>query len=382
MAVGLIALVAAMLNLWQMQPLARLRERAVRLAQPTGFDDSVAPVQVLGDEVAALEQVLETLVQQRNGQLLHDRALAGRLQAILDHAPVGLVITRAARLSMLGRQAAQMLGYAPDELQGKAVRTLYGSDEAYGQWKKRVRTAFAAHGAFDGDVCFARKDGSPVWARVQGRAAESPGMLAGTVWILEELTAVHEARRQRGPERLHDPVTGLPDRRAFEDRLRGVLLGRAAAGQSVGHSAPDALCGVVMYLDLDYFTLVNDIAGHEAGDDVLAHVARLLEAQVRQAGWVARLGGDEFVVVMPACSAAHGLAVAEQLRAAVSAWEPVYGGRSFTFSVSIGLVPLTSELKDVSAVLRAADMACYEAKRAGRNRVAMPRGAAQSMADT
>lgn len=382
MAVGLIALVAAMLNLWQMQPLARLRERAVRLAQPSGFDDSVAPVQAWGDEVAALTQALETMVQQRNGQQLHDRALAGRLQAILDHAPVGLVITRAARLSMLGRQAAQMLGYAPDELQGKAVRALYGSDDAYGQWKKRVRTAFAAHGAFDGDVCFARKDGSPVWARVQGRAAESPGMLAGTVWILEELTAVHEARRQRGRERLHDPVTGLPDRRAFEDRLRGVLLGRAAAGQSVGHSEPDALCGVVMYLDLDHFTLVNDIAGHEAGDDVLAHVARLLEAQVRQAGWVARLGGDEFVVVMPACSAAHGLAVAEQLRAAVSAWEPVYGGRSFTFSVSIGLVPLTSELKDVSAVLRAADMACYEAKRAGRNRVVMPRGAVQLMVDT
>ena len=115
---------------------------------------------------------------------------------------------------------------------------------------------------------------------------------------------------------------------------------------------------------------------HQAGDDVLEHVARLLEAQVRQAGWVARLGGDEFVVVMPACSVAHGLAVAEQLRAAVCAWEPVYGDRSFTLGVSVGLVPLTSELADVSAVLRAADMACYEAKRAGRNRVVLRSGVA------
>ena len=377
MSVGLIALVAAMLSLWQMQPLARLRDRAARLAQPAEFDDSVAPVQGWDDEVATLAQALEMFVQERNGQQLRDGALAGQLQAILDHAPVGLVITRAARLSMLGRQAAQMLGYAPDELRGQAVRMLYGSDDAYLEWKKRASAAFAAHGAFDGDVCFTRKDGSPVWVRVQGRSAESPRTVAGTVWILEELTAVHEARRQRGRERLHDPITGLPDRRAFEDRLRGVLLGRAAADSSVGPSEPGALCGVVMYLDLDHFTLVNDMAGHEAGDDVLAHVARLLEAQVRQAGWVARLGGDEYVVVMPACSAAHGLAVADQLRAAVSAWEPVYGGRSFTFSVSIGLVPLTSELKDVAAVLRAADMACYEAKRAGRNRVVMRSGAVQ-----
>ncbi len=372
LAVGLIALAAAALSLWQMQPLARLRDRALRLTEPAGFDDSVVPSAHWGDEVSTLADALERFTQERNGQQLRDSALAGRLQAILDHAPVGIVITRAARLSMLGRQAAQMLGYTPDELQGRAVRTLYGSDEAYAQWKKRTRAAFAAHGAFDGDVCFTRKDGSPVWVRVQGRAADSPGMLAGTVWILEELTAVHEARRQRGRERLHDPVTGLPDRHAFEERLRGVLLGRPA----VQGRGPDALCGVVMYLDLDHFTVVNDIAGHQAGDDVLEHVARLLEAQVRQAGWVARLGGDEFVVVMPACSVAHGLAVAEQLRAAVCAWEPVYGDRSFTLGVSVGLVPLTSELADVSAVLRAADMACYEAKRAGRNRVVLRSGVA------
>jgi len=377
LVVGLTALAGALLCLWQLQPLAQLRDRASQLMQPVDFDDSVAPALGRGDEVSALTEVLEMFAQDRNGQQLRDRALAGRLQAILDHAPVGIAITRAARLSMLGRQAAQMLGYAAHELQGQPVCKLYASGAAYAESKTRISAAFSAHGAFDGDICFTRKDGSPVWVRVQGRAAEAPGMLAGTVWILEELTAVHEARRQRGRERLHDPVTGLPDRRAFESRLRGVLLGRIPAQ---AQEPDEVLCGVVMYLDLDHFTVVNDIAGHEAGDDVLAHVARLLEAQVRQAGWVARLGGDEFVVVMPACSAAHGLAVAEQLRAAVCAWGPVYGGRSFTLSASIGLVPLTSDLADVAAVLRAADMACYQAKRAGRNCVVMPRGAVQPAA--
>ncbi|MCB1978519.1 MAG: diguanylate cyclase [Burkholderiaceae bacterium] len=370
LAVGLTAVLGALLSLWQMQPLARLRERALELSQQGDAEDSLAPAPGWGDEVGTLARLLDGFVQERSGQALRDGALTGSLQAILDHAPVGIVITRAGRLSMLGRQAAQMLGYTTEELIGRPVRALYGSDAAWSQGEARARAAFAAHGAFDGDLCFARKDGSPVWARVQGRAAEAPGMSAGIVWILEELTAVHEARRQRRHERLHDPITGLPDRRAFEERLRGVLLGRDEIVAAQG----ELLCGVVMYLDLDHFTVVNDIAGHSAGDDVLEHVARLLEAQVRQAGWVARLGGDEFVVVLPNCSAAHGLAVAEQLRAAVRAWEPVYGGRSFTLGVSIGLVPLTSQLRDVAAVLRAADMACYAAKRAGRNCVFTPAG--------
>lgn len=94
-----------------------------------------------------------------------------------------------------------------------------------------------------------------------------------------------------------------------------------------------------------------------------------MESHVRQIGWAARLGGDEFAVVLPGCALARGQAVAEQLRAAVHAWEPSYQGRSFTLGVSIGLVVLDASLQDVPSVLYAADMACYDAKRAGRNRV-------------
>ena len=365
--VVVVALLAAALALWQLQPLARLRDRSLRMAMQPQFEDSMVTATALSDEVQVLSHVMDMVEQERHGYSQRDHALGGRLQAILDHAPVGIVITRGSRLRMLGRQAAQMLGYTPDELRGRRIRELFRSDTDYAEWKQRAAIAFASHGAFDGDACFTRKDGSPVWARVQGRSAESPGMAAGMVWILEELTAVHEARRQRGRERSHDPVTGLPDRRAFEERLQGVLLGLdpdAAPGDG-------ALCGVVMCIDLDHFTVVNDIAGHGAGDDVLEHVARLLEAQVRQAGWIGRPGGDEFFVVLPACSAAHGVAVAEQMRTAVRAWRPQYVGRSFTLGLSIGVVALTGRQRQVAPVLRAADMACYEAKRTGRNRVVL-----------
>ncbi len=364
--VVLIALMGAGLVLWQLQSLARLRDRSMQLAMQPQFEDSLTPPPVLTEETGVLGQVLDMFEQERNGYALRDQALMGRLQAILDHAPVGIVITRGSRLRMFSRQAAQILGYSTEELLGRSVRDLYSSEAAYSEWKARAGAAFASHGAFDGDVCFTRKDGSPVWVRVQGRITERPGSAPGTVWILEELTAAHEALRQGGTVRAHDTLTGLMDRRAFDERLQGVLQGRKASS-----AANDALCGVVMCVDLDHFTSVNDTAGHAAGDDVLTHVARLLEVQIRQAGWIARPGGDEFFVVLPNCSAAHGMAVAEKMRAAVQAWTPHYAERHLTLRVSIGVVALTAFHPDATSVLRAADMACYRAKREGRNRVVL-----------
>lgn len=369
-ALALMALLAAALALWQLQPLARLRDRSIRMALDPQFEDSVDASSVVSDEVQVLSDVLDMVEQERHGYFQRDHALGGQLQAILDHAPVGIVITQGLHLRLVGRQAAQMLGYMPDELRGKDARELFRSQGEYAEWQLRTHAAFDSHGSFDGDACFTRKDGSPVWARVQGRRAENANAAADIVWILEELTAVHEARRQRGLAYSLDPVTGLLDRRAFEERLQGVLLGLQPDDASEPDE-DDARAGVVMCIDLDHFSVVNDLAGHEAGDDVLKHVARVLEAQVRQAGWIARPGGDEFFVVLPACSAAHGVAVAEQMRKEVQAWQPHYAGRSFTLSLSIGVVALTGRQRKVPPVLRAADMACYEAKRAGRNQVVL-----------
>lgn len=363
----------AVFMVWMGQPLARLCDSAQQWARGGRGDDIVWP-RATG-EVGVLVKVFEGQLQQSAQQRQQRLQLEGQFQAILDNASVGIVITREGILEVVGHQACQMLGYGADELQGRPARTIYASDADYAQLGERVQAEFRAHGAFDGDVCFRRKDGSPVWARVQGRGVRADDIAGGTVWILEDMTAAREAQQQQDWAAIHDPLTQLCNRHAFVQRMAVLLAERSARARTPGITAVGAAeaetegDGVMLFLDLDYFTVVNNVAGHDAGDDVLRHVARLLESQVRQIGWAARLGGDEFAVVLPGCSLTRGQAVAEQLRAAVQAWEPSYQGRSFTLGASIGLVVLDASLQDVPSVLSAADMACYDAKRAGRNRV-------------
>ncbi len=368
-ALGMLLLAAVMA--WMAQPLAQLCRGALQMLRSDNQGRIDWPGG--GGEVGTLVRAFEGLEQQKLRQDHLHALLGGQFQAILENASVGIVISRHGILEVVGLQACLMLGYAGGELQGRPARTLYGSDAEYARLGERVQSAFAAHGTFDGDVCFVRKDGSPIWARVQGRKVRSEALGGGTVWMLEDITAAREAQYQQAWELTHDALTQLHNRSAFDHRLALLLAERLArtrmlgAAGMAGDDAPDD--GVVLFLDLDHFTLVNDVAGHDAGDDVLRHVARLIETQVRQVGWAARLGGDEFAVVLPGCPLARGQAVAEQLRATVQAWEPSYQGRSFTLGVSIGLVVLDASLHDVASVLYAADMACYDAKRAGRNRV-------------
>lgn len=373
-SMALCMLLVAGLMAWMAQPLAQLTHSARMLLQRSaraGVAQDTVAWPSGGGEVGELVRLFQGMVQQGSAQQRHQAMLDGQFHAVLESASVGIIITRNGLLEVVNRQACLMLGYTGGELQGHPTRTLYASDAEYARMGDRVRAEFAAHGVFDGDICFMRKDGTPVWARVQGRVVRPDDMEVGTVWILEDITAAREAQVQQAWERTHDALTQLHNRNAFDERLGLLLAERATRPRATasGHGGDAAGDGVVLFLDLDHFTVVNDIAGHDAGDDVLRHVARLLESQVRQMGWAARLGGDEFAVVLPGCALARGQAVAEQLRASVQAWEPSYQGRSFTLGVSIGLVVLDASLQDVPSVLYAADMACYDAKRAGRNRV-------------
>jgi diguanylate cyclase (GGDEF)-like protein len=157
----------------------------------------------------------------------------------------------------------------------------------------------------------------------------------------------------------HDPLTGLPNRRALEERLESALA--SAKSQGSTHA--------LLYLDVDHFHRINDSFGHLAGDDLLRRITPVLQGNLREAETLARIGGDEFAVLLENCSAEFATAAATQLRDAVQSWQFEWGGKAFQVGVSVGVVAITRLAPSLSAILSEADTACFTAKEQGRNRV-------------
>ena len=157
----------------------------------------------------------------------------------------------------------------------------------------------------------------------------------------------------------HDPLTGLPNRKALEERLE------SAIASAKSHGATHAL----LYMDIDFFHRINDSFGHLAGDELLRRLTPVLQSSLREGELLARIGGDEFAVLLENCSAEFANAAATQLRDTVQAWQFEWGDKAFQVGISIGVVAITKLAPSLSAVLSEADTACFTAKEQGRNRV-------------
>jgi diguanylate cyclase (GGDEF)-like protein len=153
-------------------------------------------------------------------------------------------------------------------------------------------------------------------------------------------------------------LTELVNRREFERRLAHALEGYQRFG------ALHTLC----YLDLDQFKVVNDTAGHLAGDELLRQVAGLLSQLVRERDTLARLGGDEFGLLLDNCPVSKAEQIAANIIAHLRDFRFQWQGRSFQIGVSIGIAPLIDEVVDGMQLMTRADIACYAAKKQGRNR--------------
>ncbi len=185
------------------------------------------------------------------------------------------------------------------------------------------------------------------------------GEVLGAVLVFHDVT---EQRRLSGEMKYratHDPVTGLLNRAAFDQRLRSALAD--AREQQSQHS--------LVYIDLDQFKLVNDACGHSVGDQLLRQVGQQLQAVVRTRDTLARLGGDEFAVILDHCAPEQAQRVAQQICERLDDFRFEHDQRRLRVGASIGLVPVDERWHDTEAILQAADAACYAAKEAGRNRV-------------
>lgn len=176
--------------------------------------------------------------------------------------------------------------------------------------------------------------------------------------------AAMERERKRLEDELqfnsdHDPLSGLFNRRRFATELA-----RAVAD---AERYPDT-AGSLLLIDLDHFKYVNDTLGHHAGDQLLTTVARALSARMRESDVIARVGGDEFAVVLPHTPLDAGLLAARSLCDAASRFMIIVNGRKVRTTMSVGVVPLGRGMTGEDS-LALADIAMYEAKKQGRNRV-------------
>ena len=205
-----------------------------------------------------------------------------------------------------------------------------------------------------------RRDGNELY--IESTASpirDGKGDVTGGVLVFHDVSESRELNRRLSYHASHDILTGLVNRREFENRLERALKSAKARETSY------ALC----YLDLDQFKIVNDSCGHSAGDALLGQLGALLKSKIRWRDTLARLGGDEFGVLLESCSLEEALQTAEVLRVAIGEFKFMWDDRSFRLGVSIGVVPITAENEDVAALLSAADSACAAAKEAGRNRI-------------
>ena len=172
-------------------------------------------------------------------------------------------------------------------------------------------------------------------------------------------TRIEEATAQLAFQALHDPLTGLLNRREFEHRLEKSLAGVQAGGDDFS----------VLLIDLDRFKPVNDSCGHLAGDELLRQISRLFQGRLREEDTLARLGGDEFGVILANCSGPRARQVAEDICGLAGAYRFIWQDKIFSIGASIGLTPVNRRVRTTNEILTAADNACYQAKESGRNQV-------------
>jgi diguanylate cyclase (GGDEF)-like protein/PAS domain S-box-containing protein len=299
------------------------------------------------------------MVQDRTEQHLAREKLEDnerQLRAITNGLPVLIAyIDTHERVQFMNATAKDWAGVEPEEAKGKALRDVLG-DTLYEQRKPHLdrallgeRVEFALESEFRGVQKFVQSTFIP--------DIRSSGEVRGVFALSSDVTALKTAEKELQRLVLMDTLTGLPNRRYFEQRLAEAMARNVRTGNLMA----------LMFLDVDYFKSINDTFGHGAGDTVLTEFAQRLKSIVRANDFAARLAGDEFVIILEDLSEAKECErVAEKILDAIR--QPMtVANIPITVSSSIGIALHQGAAISVDILINRADKALYRAKSAGRN---------------
>ncbi len=288
-------------------------------------------------------------------------------QVILDSAAEGIVgLDDEGCVTFVNSAAGDLLGASQDELRGRSIHDVVHTRQAepYAHGKDQCRMLVSLREGVvqhaEDDV-FWRRDGSSFPVHYTSSPIVERGEVTGAVLTFNDVTERKRFEAQLQYLADHDPVTGLYNRRRFEQELARHLAYDARYGSG----------GAVLALDLDNFKYVNDTLGHKAGDEVIARVARTIAERIRETDTLARLGGDEFAVLLPEAGIEQAQSVARTIVDSVRKHAVTVGGHQIRVTASIGVTMFGNREVDRESLLVEADLAMYEAKAAGRDRFAL-----------
>lgn len=286
------------------------------------------------------------------------------LEIIFKNSGVGMMFLQGGRILKRANQAlADILGYeSPEEMLGLGMCDLHLSERKFHEFGEKYYYTLTNTSQVNVEYQVRRKDGKALWCSLSGQAVDvnvPADLNRGVLWVVDDIS-VRKAEEQRLVRlATTDSLTGALNRREFFRQVELVLQGDKR--NSVGP-------GMLM-IDLDNFKGINDSHGHEIGDAVLISFADICRSVIRSGDIFARMGGEEFAIFLPGTDLSGGIALAERLRRKFADSCVTVPSGVVRCTTSIGVATINSRRLDPERLLRMADMALYDAKESGRNRV-------------
>ncbi len=252
-----------------------------------------------------------------------------------------------------------LTGFSATKLAGQPYSSLFAQDAMTDDLMRDRLDEVDRVGLSVAEGRMLRGDGSVYWGH--SIITRVPSELAPDAYalLIRDIDDRRETVESLVKAATSDPLTGVANRRALYEAADIELARYARKPRDIA----------LLLIDIDLFKQVNDTHGHPVGDEVIRNLAAVLLRSVRSIDTVARIGGEEFAVMLPSTGQAMAVRVAERIRANVAAQRIVAGATEIEYRVSVGVAFVSPEMRGIDDLIMAADLALYDAKRQGRNRV-------------
>jgi len=267
------------------------------------------------------------------------------------------------RVEYLNPVAEKVTGHLTEDVQGQGINQIFRAhDQKNDKWIAQCMVNFLNTGDNklpSNDIVLHTADDEKLDISLNvSPINDASNKLLGLVTTFKDITDAKRLKKRLEHQASHDPLTGLLNRREFERKVRQAL---ALYTDDTSHS--------FLVLDLDRFKVINDSAGHSAGDELLKQITEAIRRRLRKSDLIARLGGDEFAIFLLNTNEQNSIKAANGLLEAIHEIRFAWDNKSYTVGASIGLINAPSKTSDYAYLYHAADTACYTAKHEGRDRI-------------